>query len=194
MERPIIHTYSEALQDVFAYLVNGNTSTYIELGANNATTNNTTYALETHYGWSGISVEMDTSHAPSWQANRKNKIYWTDATTFDYLAAVKENNLPTRLGFLSADIDPPSNTYAALQHILGQGLSFNCITFEHDKYAGHTVDYDALGHALLTSYGYKVAVTGVYHKEQKHVLFETWYVHSDVDFPEQTFEEFRAKL
>ena len=98
-----------------------------------------------------------------------------------------DNNLPVRLGYLSADIEPPQHTFAAMQRMMAQGLSFNCITLEHDNYVGHHGDYDKISHDFLISQGYKGAVTGVYPKENKHMLFETWYVHSDMDFPVMTF-------
>lgn len=186
---------SQAYQDQFALRACGNNYTYIEVGGAHPDQNSNTFQLEVNHFWKGFSVELNDHHyKPLWESNpyRKNKIYWADATTFDYLAAVKENNLPNNIGFLSLDIDPAPQTFAATKRILEQGLTFNCITFEHDLYCS-TEDYNVIGTEYLTSLGYKIAVTDVY-DDTPNVHIETWFVAPHIDFPRMTFDEFKKLI
>jgi hypothetical protein len=124
---------------------------------------------------------------------RKNKIFWESALDFDHAAAVKSVELSTRIGYLSCDIEPPANTFAALQRVIEQGIHFDCITFEHDNYVQKKrgdLDYDIVAREYLLSKGYKVAVTDVYCKSPEF-LFETWFVHNDIDFQTTTFDQWK---
>jgi len=187
---------SQLNQDLFAYQTSKN-KTYIEIGAAGPIKYNNTYQLENR-GWKGFSIEFNADRVKEW-ANRKNKIYCADAITFDYLQALEENNLPNRIGYLSCDIEPPANTFAALKRVIEQGIVFDCITFEHDKYQAD-IDYDPIVTKYLKDAGYKVAVSDVYRyrkfreegkkkKVNKKCYMETWYVNTDIDFPELTYDE-----
>lgn len=186
---------SQVLQDIFAHSISGNNGTYIEVGAHEPINNSNTYNLEVLCNWKGFSIEINTKLKHHWDENseRTNKIYWNNALTFEYADALKENNLPRHhLNYLSCDIEPPENTFAALQRIHDQGITFNCITFEHDLYQSST-DFNAISKEFLTSRGYKVAVSDVYcYKPSLH--FETWFVRNNIDFECCTFDEWKARL
>lgn len=184
---------SQVHQDIFA-LTTAKTNTYIEIGAANPIKYSNTYRLEVMEGWKGISLELDMRRQEQWleHSERKNKIYFEDAITFDYISALKENNLDTHIGYLSCDIEPPENTFKALQQVLGQGITFDCITFEHDKYQSE-VDYDPIATEYLASKGYRVAVRDVYRWRKRPCYFETWYVHESIDFEETTFDVWREQ-
>lgn len=184
---------SQVHQDIFA-LTTAKTNTYIEIGAANPIKYSNTYRLEVMEGWKGISLELDTRRQEQWLSHpeRKNKIYFEDAITFDYLSALKENNLDTHVGYLSCDIEPPENTFKALQQVLNQGITFDCITFEHDKYQSE-VDYDPIATEYLASKGYKIAVKDVYRWRKRPCYFETWYVHESIEFKETTFDIWREQ-
>lgn len=182
---------SQAGQDRFAYELVGDQGTYVEIGAFRPASKSNTYNLEVGGGWKGFSIELDISHQPAWAEcyERKNKVYWDNALTFDYAAAIIENNLPMHINYLSCDIEPPSNTFDALKRVINSGITFDCITFEHDAYQNHSgIDYNKLATEFLIEHGYKVAVTDVYAKSP-HKIFETWYVKDNIDFQEISYTD-----
>lgn len=183
---------SQFKQDQFALQV-ARHKTYIEIGAAYPRKINNTFLLE-QQGWKGFHVELNESHKNSWEDDkeRNNKIYWDNAITFDYLKAITENKLDTHIGYLSVDTEPPENTFAALKRVIEQGITFDCITFEHDKYQAR-IDIDAEVTEYLQKYGYKVAVENVYRwkkfrtdpnkpKVNKKCYLETWYVNNEIEF------------
>jgi len=190
---------SQLKQDLFALSAAKN-KTYIEIGAWKPVHYSNTYVLE-EQGWKGFSLEIELLKKSLWDEcpERQNKIYWGNALTFDYKQALIENNLPMHIGYLSCDIEPPENTFAALQRVIEQGITFDCITFEHDKYQNE-VDYDPIVTEYLKTRGYKVAVSDVFRtrkyrvpdqkkKDIKICMMETWYVNNTIDFCEQTYEQ-----
>lgn len=185
---------SQAAQDCFAYRICGENSTYIEIGANKPIGKNNTYQLETKLGYTGYSIEFSKKFLPMWQeSDRNNKIYIADAITFDYTNANKDCNMPAHVGYLSCDIEPPSNTFKALQRVIEQGIQFKCITFEHDAYQS-SENYDKIAREYLNTKGYKVAVENVYVKQQKEKVFETWFVHNSIKFEKIDYEDWRNKF
>jgi hypothetical protein len=181
---------SQVTQDIFA-LSTAQTQTYIEIGAWRPIRWNNTYLLETK-GWQGFSVEYSEDHKIEWAATRKNSIYWADAMTFDYKSRLEENNLSSHIGYLSCDIDPAENTFRALRCVIEQGITFDCITFEHDKYQS-AIDIDPAVRDYLSNHGYKVAVTDVYRQVKKSIkMFETWFVRDSLEYTLQTYNQWRA--
>lgn len=184
---------SQALQDIFAFQIAGKNGTYIEIGAHKPIKNSNTYGLEVKHQWKGFGIELDTKYQKGWDKcpERKNRVYWDDAINFNYVGAVNENHLTTHINYLSCDIEPPENTFKALQAVINQGITFDCITFEHDLYQSKE-NFDIIATEFLVSKGYKVAVTDVYcrYKDRK---FETWFVNGNIDFPTITFDEWKYK-
>lgn len=191
----MLKSNSQSLQDIFALSICGQDSTYIEIGANRPKKNSNSYILETLYNWKGFSLELDSTFENWWKdcPERKNKIYWDNALTFDYRKALEENKLPNEIGYLSCDIEPPYNTFSALQTVINQGISFKCITFEHDLYQYTEKDFNQISKEYLCSCGYKVAVTDVYWKRPSN-HFETWFVREDINFESTTFEKWKNQL
>lgn len=186
---------SQSLQDYFASKIARN-KTYIEIGAYKPVSKSNTYNLETVLSWQGYSIELNQKHKPLWEecSERKNKIYWESALDFDHATAVKQNKLSERIGYLSCDIEPPANTFAALKRVVEQGITFDCITFEHDNYANKDgSDYNVIATEYLLSRGYKIAVTDVYAGKNTEAIFETWYVNNDIDFEPVSFNEWKKR-
>lgn len=195
--------YSQLGQDIFALSVAKNKS-YIEIGAWKPEHYSNTYLLETN-GWQGYSLELNTTKKSLWEnhPNRTNKIYWTDALTFDYVTALQENKMPKRIGYLSCDIEPPENTFSALKRVIESGIEFDCITFEHDRYRSleqGTTNYDPIATEFLLDNGYKIAVEEVFRirryrengakkKIEKICYMETWYVNADVEFQKINYKD-----
>jgi hypothetical protein len=185
---------SQSYQDKFAFDIAGSNGTYIEIGAHKPVKSSNTYMLEVGHGWRGISVELDQTYNRFWvkHPERKNRVYWESALDFNYAAALKENNLPTHINYLSCDIEPPNNTFAALQRVIEQGITFDCITFEHDLYNYQDVDYNIIATKYLEDKGYKVAVSNVYYlRPENH--FETWFVRSNLDFPTMEYKDWKPQ-
>jgi hypothetical protein len=189
---------SQAYQDLFAQQinkkVNGN-KTYIEIGANYPVKRSNTYNLEVNDKWTGLSVELNERYKRAWDKSteRSNSIRWCDAISLNYIDAIKQLNLPTHITYLSCDIEPVENTFKALQAVIGQGIKFDCITFEHDYYRSET-DYREIVDNYLQSAGYKIAVHNVYFNDDPNLLFETWYVNQDINFDVIEFKDWKNNV
>ena len=182
--------YSQAGQDLFAYELFGLNGTYIDIGAGEPKQGNNCYMLEVKKKWRGFSVEFGDSNLKKveelrnrWTQypERKNKIYWDDATTFDYKKGLIQNNLPNEIDFLSCDIDPQKSTFVALKKVLSDGVRPNYIAFETDFYR-EKIDYSNLALSFLTPFGYKIGVKNVFSNLKKNKIFETWYVKKELNF------------
>lgn len=181
---------SQAGQDKFALEICGNNGTYIEIGAYQPRRRSNTYNLEVFSSWKGFSIELDKTNKPFWDQSieRKNKVYWENALTFDYIKALNENQLSTHINYLSCDIEPPTNTFSALKRVIEQGVTFDVITFEHDRFRGTDKDYHALSTDFLREYNYKIAVYDVWSKSPSRI-FETWFVSEKINFQEIKFDD-----
>lgn len=187
-----MNSNSQSFQDLFALSICKN-KTYIEIGANRPIKRNNTYLLEQH-DFKGYSIEFNVKWKNSWnQSTRTNKIYFDNAIKFDYKAANLENKMSNKIGYLSCDIEPVDNTFLALQKVINDGVEFQCITFEHDVYQSskdirNTVD------SFLKNKNYKIAVHDVYLYPEKENIFETWYVHNDIEFDPCNFDTWLKTL
>ena len=189
---------SQAMQDIFAYNAVRDNPTYIEIGAYKPVHKNNTYVLDANLGYRGFSVELNQRWQQAWQecTERHNPIYWVDALTFDYAAQCQILGLPRHLGYLSCDIEPPNNTLAALKRVISQGLSFDCITFEHDKanpgfaqFLSQDIEQQATD--FLAEHGYQLAVRDVWAGKNQEWLFENWYVRADRPWQAMTYTQWR---
>ena len=182
--------YSQAGQDLFAAELFGNCGTYVDIGAGEPVKLNNTYLLEVNKNWKGISIDYGDHDQKKikdlkklWNdcKERKNKIYWADALTFDYNQALKENNINYDIDFLSCDIDPQEKTFLALKKIINDGIRPKYIAFETDYYR-EKINYSNLAYDFLSPYGYKIGVKNVYSNLKKNKIFETWFVKETVKF------------
>jgi len=175
--------YSQAGQDLFALELFGSSGSYIDIGSGVPSKDSNTYLLEVDHSWKGFGVEILKSYKELWDKcpERKNPIYWDDATNFDYKAAINENNLSNNIDFLSCDIDPQAQTFLALKKVLNDGVRPKLITFETDSYR-EEIDYSSLANSFLKAYGYSIAVTNVYSGLKKKKIFETWFVKNDLNY------------
>ena len=199
MKRPLLTSKkrSQSYQEFFAFSIGGPGGTYIEIGAYKPVNKNNTYALETDQKWKGFSLELNQKYKGHWDqcVERTNSVYWENAITFDYKLQLEKMGLPTRLNYLSCDIEPPANTFAALQRVIEQGIEFDCITYEHDNYANPKgPDFNIISTDYLKSKGYNIAVTDVYAAGNKEAIFETWFVKNDIKFPTMTFEAWKKEM
>lgn len=181
---------AQASQDLFALEVCTN-KTYIEVGGNSPLKINNTYSLD-KAGWHGFSVELNTKWKSHWDnSDRNNRCYFADAITFDYAKVLEDNNMSKSVGYLSCDIEPPHNTFKALQRVIEQGIEFECITFEHDWYNFQDTDFHIQAVNYLKPRGYKVAVKDVFCKKS-WLPYETWFVREDIEYAEIDFMSWRV--
>ena len=189
--------YSQAGQDLFAVELFGNHGTYIDIGAGEPINLNNTYLLEVNNNWKGISIDYGDHNQRKiedlkrlWNncKERRNKIYWANALTFDYKKKLEENNIKYDVDFLSCDIDPQENTFLALKKIIYDGIRPKYIAFETDFYR-EKIDYSDLAYKFLKPYGYKIGVKNVFSNLKKNKIFETWFISANVKF--NTIEYFK---
>ena len=181
--------YSQAGQDLFAYELFGNKGNYIDIGAGMPKLYSNTYVLETSYDWNGYGIEYNYDRRKDWEKcpERKNKIYWEDATNFNYTKALIDNKI-TEVTYLSCDIDPQENTFIALKKVINEKIMPKLITFEHDKYK-EKKNYDEIAKDFLNPKGYKVGIENVYSSFKKNKIFETWFLREDIDFKKIDYKD-----
>jgi hypothetical protein len=187
--------YSQAGQDLFALELFGKKGTYIDIGSGEPIRNNNSYLLEVKNNWSGFCLDFNISQKINWEKTpeRINKVYWSDATTFDYRNAIIENKLPNNVDFLSCDIDPQEKTFITLKKVFADGLRPKSIAFETDLYREKT-DYSSLAESFLKPYGYEIGVKNVYSNLKKNKIFETWFVHKSLNFEPVDYKIWVKKL
>lgn len=180
----IFENFSQAFQDIFISMVlrgkvNGK---YLEIGGRNPIENNNTYLVHRQFNWSGLTIEFDPVHYPSWQKYRPDSnLLIADALAIDYTEALKiyfgENS--RRIDYLQLDIDPSINTLGALKILPLDMWRFSVITFETDAYQG---DFRARDESreILSSHGYVPIAkdVSVLYKPVSDIPipFEDWWV------------------
>lgn len=177
----ITQLYSQAGQDLFVLsMLNGlEAGTYVEIGSRLPEYMSNTVLLEKNYGWRGVGVEILPEFVEQYNAQRINKTVQGDATTLDYLQALRDAGIEgTDIDYLSCDCEPPEVTFQALKRVIGQGLRFAVITFEHDAYAQGN-DIKNASREYLRQHGYVLVVSNV-SEHQKQTNFEDWWVHPDL--------------
>tara|TARA_B100001057_G_scaffold331564_1_gene331890 strand:+ start:309 stop:941 length:633 start_codon:yes stop_codon:yes gene_type:complete len=193
--------YSQAGQDIFAEELFGDSGVYIDVGSGEPAKFSNTYMLEVKKKWKGFGVDIGSLNPGKAQElknlwtkypERKNKIYWEDAVTFNYKKALNDHNLSLNIDYLSCDIDPQEKTFYALKKVISDDVRPNLITFETDLYR-EKKDYSLLAYDFLKPYGYKYAVKNVYSSLKKKKIFETWFVKNSVKFETIEYKDWVKK-
>ena len=193
--------YSQAGQDIFAEELFGESGVYIDVGSGEPEKFSNTYMLEVKKKWRGFGVDIGSFNPAKAQElknlwtkhpERKNKIYWEDAVTFNYKKALIEQNLSLNIDYLSCDIDPQEKTFYALKKIISDGVRPNLITFETDLYR-EKKDYSLLAYDFLKPHGYKYAVKNVYSNLKKAKIFETWFIKNSIRFDTIEYKDWVKK-
>jgi len=163
--------FSQAGQDLFVLSVldGKRDGVFLDLGCNHPITINNTFLLESVFGWSGLSVDIDKSFFDLF-VFRKSRIMAADATELDWDQVIDLLGT-TSIDYLSLDLEPPDVTLECLKTIPFARVEFSIITFEHDAYrSGETVRtasrkiFEENGYARVCS---DVSVNGY--------VFEDWY-------------------
>tara|TARA_X000000950_G_scaffold135297_1_gene168408 strand:- start:168 stop:791 length:624 start_codon:yes stop_codon:yes gene_type:complete len=184
--------FSQSGQDQFAYNLSGDNGFYLEIGAHHPLINSNTYKLEVNCSWKGVSIEYDETYKKSWDKciERKNPILWNDAFKINYIDIRNKFFMPNRINYLSCDIEPPENTFNILTKIINEGLEFDFISYEHDKYNSGD-KYEVLSEKFLLSKNYKISIKDVYSRSKKHKIYETWFINKDIDFENISYDDWK---
>ena len=170
------HVGSCSGQDKFA-LSYADKGTWLEIGAYHPVYRSNTKLLEDN-GWSGVSLEIDPKFEQMWKESGRDctNYYTADALTFDYSSL--ENKHFT---YLSLDIEPALLTLKALEAILEAGITFDCLTYEHDRQNEQVDGLKAQEKAfeLLTEAGYTRIYKDVNVMGETNRPFEDWYEKND---------------
>lgn len=180
----------QAYQDIFVLsLFNGKSNgTYLEIGAHWPQSINNTYLLSSGYNWRGVSLENDKQYKHKWEEIRPNDGYVEDdALTLDYGKLLKEHFGELKnIDYLQCDIDPCTNTFAALKNIPHNEYRFGVITFETDFYVGgDAIQVRDESREFLLNLGYTLIIPDVlvnYHGTL--VPYEDWYVDMNLVNPD----------
>lgn len=148
---------------------------YVEMGSADPIKGNTTYKMETEYGWKGIGFDLDAEHANNYNSVRKNPCFVEDAVKFDYRKYFEENNFPKQIDYLQIDIESPMDQAGRPRESKGQPLlglialplnhyRFSVISFEHEYLIYYKNEglrnaqreiLDSLGYSLVARVGHE---------------------------------------
>jgi hypothetical protein len=180
----ILSNHSQAWQDVFVLaMLNGKREgRYLEIGAHVPVENNNTFLLASQFGWSGVSVELDTAHFPLWLRDRPgDTLLLANALELDYrkLLSTWFGSSKERIDYLQLDIDPSINTLNVLKQLPMDEWRFSVITFEHDGYTGDHRARDESREIFLSN-GYAPAALDVsvlfLPVSNAPIPFEDWWI------------------
>jgi len=168
---------------------------YLEIGAFESKKTSNTYMLEKDFYWKGIALEILPECVLEYNTNRKNPCFQADATTFDYKKCLDGAQAPRRIDYLQLDIEPASQTLAALKQVPLDDYRFSVITFEHDLYyAPENRQVKAEAIEILKSHGYVLAVENVKVDAPGWPLreFEDWWVDPEV-VPAEKYKDLKLR-
>lgn len=174
-------SYSQILQDIFVLSVlNGKKDgKFLEVGGARPFERNNTALLEQSFGWSGVSIELNSNFANEYIDARKNtKVLCTDALTVNYEQLLQEEFDTEIIDYLQLDIEPARNTFEVLLSIPFDKYKFAVITYEHDYYVDISKSYRGKSRRYLQAIGYELLVTDLSPDGVSN--FEDWWVHPDL--------------
>lgn len=177
----IERSYSQILQDIFILSVlNGKRDgRFLEVGGARPFERNNTALLEQSFGWSGVSIELNSNFANEYINARKNtKVLCTDALTVNYEQLLQEEFDTEVIDYLQLDIEPAKNTFEVLLSIPFEKYKFAVITYEHDYYVDISKSYRQKSRDFLESKGYVLVVNDLSVDGVSN--FEDWWVHPDL--------------
>lgn len=176
----IERNYSQVYQDLFvlSMLDGKEKGTYVEIGASDPYYNSNTALLEKDFGWTGVSLEINEEEVNKFNLERSNKCILQDATTVNYEELFNNNGLTEVIDYLQVDVEPAEVTFNVLLSIPFDKYKFRVITYEHDYYLNHPVDYKKLSRKFLEAQGYKMIVGDI--APDSNSTFEDWWVHPEL--------------
>ena len=170
--------FAQSYQDMFVLsATNGKQKgRYLEIGCAEPFKNNNTALLETGFGWSGISIDINKVVVDEFKAERNNLVYCLDATKIDYLKFLNDQGFTGDFDYLQIDCDPPKYSLDILKRIPFDHYKFATITFEHDYYVDQTIRDQS--RKFLQSKGY-VLTDGDIAYNRIH-SYDDWWIHPEL--------------
>lgn len=185
MEREELKTYSQARQDLFAWLCRGrsNTGTFVDLGAGHPSHGSNTKMLEER-GWRGILADIATFDDLVKERSEDNEIF---GDAFDPHLDVTLLEIAGKsagvIDFLSLDLEPPMLTLQRLVTLPLDRVKFAIACVEHDLYRGNEHIRSAM-RGIMESRGYVCVAHDVHMLVYTASLanlvpVEDWWIHPD---------------
>lgn len=178
----INQNYSQSFQDLFVLSVldGKKHGTFLEIGADHPIFINNTYLLEKYFGWTGVSIDIQSYDNLFKMAGRINKFVTGDATKIDYNELLDKIDNNKRIDYLSLDIEPNIQTLNCLKKLPLDKYRFSTITYETDYYDSNTTkeinDYVRNeSRKILIYYDYELVNGNVSNLDDNHP-FEDWYI------------------
>ena len=183
-EHALASSKSQACQDLFVLAATDGlrSGSFLEIGASDGRALSNTYMLEKHFGWRGVSIDLDWKSRLSFLFRARNAHFISgDATQTDYSSLIHNGILQETVDYLSIDIETMTNTLAALKRVLVSGFTFSVITYETDWYDPNTPrqtadDVRAESRELLEGAGYVAVAKDVCASDDLDP-FEDWWVY-----------------
>ncbi len=184
MEQEELRSYSQARQDLFAWLCRGqsNKGTFVDLGAGHPVNGSNTKFLE-EMGWRGILADIATFDDLCKERSEDNEIF-ADAFDPEVDAAIVALAGQYRtIDFLSLDLEPPMLTLQRLVTLPLDRVKFAVACVEHDLYRGNEHIRAAM-RGIMESRGYlcvahDVHMLGYTASLANLVPVEDWWIHPD---------------
>ena len=167
--------HSQAGQDVFVLscLDGKENGLFLDLGCSHPLYLNNTRILEDHYGWNGLSIDLEEAAIEKYASERKSHAWLIDACSLDYKEII--NMLGSNhIDYLSLDLEPTAITQKALESIPFDEIEFSIITFEHDEYRNGP-HWKNASRNVLEGYGYHRICSSVKNGGPPGCAFEDWY-------------------
>ena len=170
--------YAQSYQDLFVLsAANGKRNgRYLEIGSAEPFKNNNTALLETAFGWTGVSLDINQTVVTDFMHKRNNLVFCLDATKVDYAKFLTTLGFSGDMDYLQVDCDPPSYSFEILKRIPFDQYRFAAITFEHDYYVDTAIRDQA--RKYLQSKGYVLAAGDVAYNHTHS--YEDWWIHPDL--------------
>lgn len=175
-------SYSQAWQDIFVLVVLDGLSggRYLEIGAGDARSINNTYLLESCFGWTGLSLDIDPQAIRSYKMHRRNRCILADACEVDFSNLLSAEKFGSHVDYLQVDIEPSTNSLIALRRVMQSGLRPRVVTFETDFYDPQiqpeiSQQVRQESRDFMRSYGYML-IAGDIGSTSSADPFEDWYV------------------
>ena len=170
--------YSQSYQDLFVLAATGGCSNgvYLEVGSAEPFSGNNTALLETEFGWTGLSIDINPTTVDQFRQQRQNAVLCADARQVDYadhLSRLAPNHI---VDYLQVDCEPPETSFEILRSMPFDRYRFRVITFEHDYYSNPSVR--DCSRAFLRGQGYELLVGDVAYNRLHS--YEDWWVHPDL--------------
>lgn len=180
----LTYRYSQADQDIFVLTATQGlrSGQYLEIGCAWPFYINNTALLETHFDWSGVSIDTSPCYTDTWQGVRNNPVVTADARDLDAIDLLRQHHInECDLDYLSIDCDPAPQSLSVLRWIPFEHLRFAVITFEHDAYCAGT-DVRDQSRKILQEHGYTLLVPDVaaWPTGSNDQGFEDWWIHPDL--------------